>query len=190
MKAPPPDLADRLLAVSEQVLHPDAEVRLEDVAHTVGASRATLYYYFSGREDLLTFLLVAHVEGGAAALRTAIDSAEDPEERLRAAVAAMVGYLGPRPGVCAGLLSALGTAGRMVEVLRANDARIASPVREVLVEGRASGAFDVADVTLAANAVLGGVLMAVLGGALDHGTPLDADQGAALTDQVVRGVLA
>ena len=43
MKTPPPDLAERLLDVSEQILRSDPAPRLEDVARMVGASRAALY---------------------------------------------------------------------------------------------------------------------------------------------------
>jgi len=113
MKTPPADLAERLLDASEQVLYGDPPPRLEDVAQLVGASRATLYYYFSGRDDLLTFLLTAHARRGAETVRIAIGPDDPPDLRLRAMMAAMVKYLGHHPGMCAGLLTALGATGRM-----------------------------------------------------------------------------
>jgi AcrR family transcriptional regulator len=111
MKTPPADLAERLLNASEQVLVGDPPPRLEDVARLVGASRATLYYYFSGRDDLLTFLLTAHARRGAETVRTAIGPDGPPDLRLRAMVAAMVDYLGRHPGTCSGLLAAFVTVG-------------------------------------------------------------------------------
>ncbi|MFC4111941.1 TetR/AcrR family transcriptional regulator [Nonomuraea zeae] len=187
MKTPPPDLAGRLLEVGEQVLRTDPPPRLEDVALLVGASRATLYYYFSGRDDLLAFLLTAHVMRGAEAIRGAAEQGGGPEARLRAAVAAMIGYLGRHPGICAGLLSALGASGRMEEVLRANDTWIAGPVRELLDEGSRAGVFTTGEVSDAANAILGAVLLGVLG----RSSSAAADDAfcRCLTDQVVRGVL-
>ncbi|WP_370324090.1 TetR/AcrR family transcriptional regulator [Euzebya sp.] len=190
MKTPPPDLADRLLAVSDDVLAVDADLRLEDVARMVGASRATLYYYFAGRDDLLAFLLSAHVREGAAAMAAADDGQGPPADRLRAVVVAMAGYLGGRPGTCAALLAAAGARGALAPVLELNDARIAGPLRELLTEGRATGAFDVAAPADAANAILGAVLMAVLGRAAAGRDPADPDFTTALADQILRGVSA
>jgi TetR/AcrR family transcriptional regulator len=190
MKTPPPDLTDRLLEISEDVLGLDAEPRLEDVARMVGASRATLYYYFSGRDDLLEFLLAAHIDEGAAKMHAATDPSAPPQARLRAVVETMLGYLGARPGMCAGLLSALGAARRMSAALQANDARIAGPLRELLIEGRARGAFTFENPADAANAILGAALMAVLGRAMAQQDPTDPTFVDTLADQIVRGVCA
>lgn len=190
MKNPPEDLARRLLEVSEKVLHTDPPPRLEDVARLVGASRATLYYYFSGRDDLLSFLLTEHTRRGAQAVRETLDPDDTPEQRLRAMVAALVDYLARHPGTCAGLLGALGSLGRMNEVLQANDIWIASPLRELLTEGHKVGAFDVEDTTDTANAVLGALLLAVLGRSIAGTDTTDPLFRLQLTEQAVRGVLA
>jgi TetR/AcrR family transcriptional regulator len=189
VKSPPPELADRLLEVSEQVLHADPPPRLEDVARLVGASRATLYYYFSGRDDLLTFLLTAHTQHGAQAVRASVNPDHPPHQRLRAMVAALAAYLGRHPGICAGLLGALGGSGRMGEALQANDTRIAAPLREVLTDGRKAGVFTLGNPADAANAVLGAILMAVLGRSMSGADPTDRRFQQHLTDQVVRGIL-
>jgi len=189
MKTPPADLAERLLGASEQVLFGDPPPRLEDVARLVGASRATLYYYFSGRDDLLTFLLTAHARRGAETVRNAIGPDDPPELRLRTMVAAMVEYLGHHPGMCAGLLAALGATGRMSEVLQTNDTWIAAPLRELLAAGREIGAFAIDDVADAANALLGGVLLGVLGRSMSGADATDAVFQRHLTEQVVRGIL-
>lgn len=190
MKTPPADLAERLLDVSEQVLFGDPPPRLEDVARLVGASRATLYYYFSGRDDLLTYLLTAHARRGAEAVRDALGADDPPDSRLRTMVAAMLDYLGRHPGLCAGLLSALGATGRMSEVLQTNDAWIAAPLRELLTAGRETGAFAIDDVADAANAMLGAVLLGVLGRSMSGGEATDGAFQRHLTEQVVRGILA
>lgn len=189
MKTPPADLAERLLEASEHVLFGDPPPRLEDVARLVGASRATLYYYFSGRDDLLTFLLTAHARRGAETVRTAIGADDPPDLQLRTMVAAMVEYLGGHPGTCAGLLAALGATGRMNEVLQANDTWIAAPLRELLTAGRQAGAFAIDDVADAANALLGAVLLGVLGRSMSGADATDAAFQRQLTEQAVRGVL-
>ena len=189
MKRPPDDLAQRLLDVSEQVLGATPPPRLEDIAKQVGASRAALYYYFAGRDDLLAFLLTTHAQDGAEAVRKAIGPSGSPEQRLREMVGALADYLAHRPGVCVGLLSALGAAGKMGEVLKANDEHIARPLRDLLDECRAAGAVDVANVGDAANAMLGGLLHAVLGRAMAETDPTDPAFLDRLRDQILRGVL-
>jgi AcrR family transcriptional regulator len=178
-----------LLDVSEQVLDPDPALRLEDVARLVGASRATLYYYFAGRDDLLSFLLAEHTRQGAEAAQAAMRADDGPEARLRAMVTALAGYLGDQPGTCAGLLAALSTAGRLGEVLQANDTWIAAPLRGVLTEGRDAGVFAVEDSADAANAILGGLMLAVLGRAMIGADPTDPPFRQHLVNQMLRGVV-
>jgi AcrR family transcriptional regulator len=186
VKSLPAELARQLLDVSDAVLHGDPPPRLEDVARLVGSSRATLYYYFSGRDDLLTFLLTAHARAGAEAVRSQVRPDDSPAARLRAMVGAMVTYLGEHPGTCAGLLGALGSAGRMNDVLAANDTWVATPLRDLL----ADAAFTVDSAADAANAIMGAILLAVLGRSMAGEDPTDAAFRQRLTEQVVRGVLA
>jgi TetR/AcrR family transcriptional regulator len=189
VKNPPEDLAQRLLDVSEHVLRTDPPPRLQDIAPLVGASRATLYYYFSGREDLLAFLLTAHARQGAKAVQASMRADEPPESRLRAMVAALAEYLGNHPGTCAGLLGALGGNGRMSEILAANDTWIATPLRELLAEGRKAGIFAADDIGDAANAMLGALLLAVLGRSMAGADATDPSFQNHLTEQTIRGIL-
>jgi TetR/AcrR family transcriptional regulator len=104
-------------------------------------------------------------------------------------VATLVTYLAHRPGICAGLLGALGATGRMTEVLHANDTWIAGPLRELLTEARTAGVATVPNVTDAANAVLGALLLAVLGRSTAGADPTDPQFRHHLTDQVLHGIL-
>jgi TetR/AcrR family transcriptional regulator len=189
VKTPPPDLAQRLLDISEQVLDPGPALRLEDVARLVGASRATLYYYFSGRDDLLSFLLAEHTRNGAEAMRAAVRDGDGPEARLRAMVMALAGYLASHPGTCSGLLGALGAVGRLGEILQASDTWIAAPLREVLTQGRDLGVLADGEPADEANAILGGLLLAVLGRAMTGADPTDPRFRQHLADQLLRGVM-
>lgn len=188
VRTPPPALARRLIGASEGILRPDRELRLEDVAELIGSARATLYYYFSGRDDLLAFLLEEHLAAAAEVIDAAVESGQPPPERLRAAVTALVGFLGMQPGVCAGLLSFAGTAGRVGTLMRAMDSMIATPLQKILEEGAAAGSFSIGDPRDAANAILGAVMIATLDRwhRTEAATPTFQ---AALTDQIIRGVL-
>ena len=189
MKSPPRDLARRLADASEQILQPGRELRLEDIAAMVGSARATLYYYFSGREDLIAFLLAEHMAAAGEAITAAPRPGQPPAARLRAAVTALVAFLGSRPGVCAGLLSFADAAGQLRSVMAAKDAALVAPVAGILREGIQAGDLVAGDPGDAANAILGAVMIATLA-RWDRGddSTCPAFQRA-LTDQVVRGVL-
>ncbi|TMR94394.1 hypothetical protein [Nonomuraea basaltis] len=77
----------------------------------------------------------------------------------------------------------------MGEVMQANDAWIAEPLRELIAEGRDVGAFAADDVADAVNAILGAVMLGVLGRSMSGGG-VGAAFRERLTDQIVRGVLA
>ena len=186
MKTPPPALAERLVAASEQVLHPNRDMRLEEVAALVGSKRATLYYYFSGRDDLIAFLLEEHLAAAAAAIAEAASDGP-PEARLRAGLGALIGFLGQRPGVCAGLLAFAGATGRMHAVMAAKDTLIAAPIRDMLDAGVSAGVFATGDTMDATNAALGAVMIATMG-RWQRGIAADPAFQQDLTEQLVRGV--
>ena len=194
MKVPPPDLARRLLEASEGILTDDPAPRLEDVARTVGASRASMYYYFAGRDDLLAYVLTAHAREGAEHAQRSAAGADSAPTRLRAMLDALADYLGGHPGVCSGLLAATGGGRRMSEVLAVNDTWVAAPLRAVVAEGVADGQFVVGDpndpstVTDTVNAMLGGLLFGVLGRASSGGDPTDPTFRRHLVDQIERGL--
>lgn len=189
MKTPPAELVSNLQAIGDRLLAAGAPPRLEDVAREVGVSRASLYYWFSGQDDLVAFLLTSHARAGAAAVDEAVDASAPPPTRLRQMVAAMVRYLGAHPGTCAGLLRAAGDT-NLSAVLAINDDLVAAPLRAELDACRDEGSLRVPDSQVAANAVMGGVLMAVLGHAAADGDTTDDDFVAAVTDQALHGLLA
>jgi TetR/AcrR family transcriptional regulator len=95
-----------------------------------------------------------------------------------------------RTTACAGLLGALGAAGRPGEVLQASDTWIAAPLREVLAQGRDAGVFAAPDPADATSAILGGLLLAVLGRAMTGADPTDPRFRQHLVDQMLAGVVA
>jgi AcrR family transcriptional regulator len=188
MKRPPPDLTSSLLASTPVLLRPEGVPRFEEVAELVGVSRATLYYYFSGQDDLLSFLLIAHVEEGAAVMAVADSGSGPVPDRLRAVISAVATFLGERPWVCSGLLSAASSGPQMRQVLEINDAQIAEPIRKLVTAGAGNADFHVHDAADTTNAILGAVLMAVLGRAARGGDPASADFRDAVVDQILRGL--
>src|SRR5216684_3305141 len=188
MRRPPPKLVQRLVSASEEVLRPDQALRLEDIAALIGSARATLYYHFSGRDDLVAFLLEEHLRAAAETIELAVTTAQPPPVvQLRSAITALAGFLGGQPGVCAGLLSFAGATGRLGTLMAAKDATLAAPLRKLLDEGAAAH-FTISDSRDAANAILGAALIATLTRWEDGRDTQDPEFQQALTDQLVQSV--
>ena len=189
MRRPPPKLVQRLVGVSEEVLRPDRALRLEDIATLIGSARATLYYHFSGRDDLVAFLLEEHLRVAAETIELAVTTTRPPPvAQLRSAITALAGFLGGHPGVCAGLLSFAGATGRLGTLMAAKDATLTEPLRKLLDEGAVTGQFTISDSRDAANAILGAALIATLTRWEDGRDTRDPEFQQALTDQLVRSV--
>src|SRR5260370_41413375 len=78
MRRPPPKLVQRLVSASEEVLRPDQAPRLEDIATLIGSARATPYYHFSARGDLIAFLLAEHLRAAAETIDLPVTAAQPP----------------------------------------------------------------------------------------------------------------
>jgi AcrR family transcriptional regulator len=188
MKTPPDHLAARLYDASAQILRLDSEVKLDEVAKTIGVPRATLYYYFSGRDDLTEYLLTRHLEAGNEVFAPVLSGESTAGNKLRELLLAMTGFLAENPGVCGGLLSAMGSGIGMQEVMSANERAIAAPLRNLLIEGRESGEFNFDDPADTANILLGAMLIAVLGRAVEGRSLADTGFYRSVADQLVRTV--
>ena len=188
MRRPPSKLVERLVSVSEEVLRPDRALRLEDIATLIGSARATLYYHFSGRDDLVAFLLEEHLRVAAETIELAVTTTRPPVVQLRSAITALVGFLGRQPGVCAGLLSFAGATGGLGALMAAKDAKLAAPLQKLLDEGAATDQFTISDSRDAANAILGAAMIATLTRWEDGRDTQDPEFQQALTDQLVRSV--
>ena len=161
--------------------------RFDDIAECIGVARATLYYYFSGRDDLLSFVLAEHIRRGAEVIADAADGV--PTERLRAAVTGLVRFLGEHPDLCPALLAAMGGAGRMREALEANEVSIAAPLRGIVADGMATGAFADGDPDDVTAALMGAVLMQVMSRSM-RAEALDTDDTIEAVSEIARRTVA
>ena len=82
MKRPPEELAEKLLAVSDQLSGTDLDVSIDDIAKMADVPRATLYYYFSGKEDLISFFLSDKLHRASVAIGKAVAGEGTVVERL------------------------------------------------------------------------------------------------------------
>ncbi|HVW32852.1 MAG TPA: TetR/AcrR family transcriptional regulator [Acidimicrobiia bacterium] len=137
------------------------QTRIEDLAEATGVPRATLYYYFAGKEDILAWLLrrmlaeVAEVVAGAAA------GGGPARVRLEAVLRAKIDVMARHPATCRALIADLGRAGRIPDIAEAIQVAFHQPVRRLLAEGEADGSLRaVDDPETAASAFYGAVTTA------------------------------
>jgi AcrR family transcriptional regulator len=172
MKTPPPELTERLLKVSEQLEGTEFDVTIDEVAKLADVPRATLYYYFSGKDDLVAFFLNEKFGLVREAIADAAGSGGSVSDRLAQAMTAILVSIQQHPQLCTELSIAVKRAGNMGEVMANADRVMMTPMRELLIEGRATGELIVDDVELTATALMGalhfvGMMHVTTTGALD-----------------------
>jgi TetR/AcrR family transcriptional regulator len=158
----PEGIAERLEpAATVFADHGFDHTRIEDVAEATGIARATLYYYFAGKEDILAWLLRLMLEEMAAAVAEAAASPGTAQDRMEAVVRAKIAVMARHPATCRALMADLGRAGRIPDIAAAIQAAFHQPVRRLLAEGEADGTLrPVGDPETAASAVYGAVTTA------------------------------
>lgn len=132
--------------------------KMEDVAATTGVPKATLYYYFDGKEDLLAFLFAEILDEVERAIRGAVDGEGSAADRLRAVIVAHLGVFEDFPAASRALQFDLGRAARIPLIDERTDAAFLGPVRELLEAGAADGSLrPVEHPRVVAVAILGAV---------------------------------
>ena len=82
MRSPPPELAERLWDVADRALAQGGELRIDELAELTGVPRATLYYYFSGKDDVVGFLLAQQLQRGTDRIARAVRGRGSAAKRL------------------------------------------------------------------------------------------------------------
>ena len=96
--AVPEGLASRLSESAESFTAGFHDIRMEDIAKASGIPRATLYYHFSGKDEVLTFLLRAMLADLKVSVAAAADVEGDTNARLASVVHAQLNHLAANPG--------------------------------------------------------------------------------------------
>ena len=162
MRVVPEGIAERLEAAATVFAdHGFEQTRMEDLAAATGIPRATLYYYFAGKEDILAWLLRVMLDEMAGAVAAAAATPRTARERMEAVLRAKVVVMARHPAACRALIADLGRAGRIPEIAAAIQAAFHQPVRRLLAEGEADGTLGpVGDPETTASAVYGAVTTA------------------------------
>jgi AcrR family transcriptional regulator len=132
--------------------------KMEDIASATGVPKATLYYYFEGKEDILAFLFTEILDEVAAAVERAVGAEGTAADRLRTLVVAHLRIFERYPAASRALQFDLGRAARTPEINERIEAAFRAPLRRLLEEGAADGSLrPVEHPGLVATAVLGAI---------------------------------
>ena len=190
MREVPASIAEKLPAAAAVFAAKGYDAaKIDDLAKHVGVPRATLYYYFSGKEDILAFLLRSLLDDVAAEVQRALSADADGLSRLRSALHAQLKVLAASPETAQLLVANLGRAGRLGDIAVAVDEAFHGPVRAILRDGVADGSIRPIEVERAASALFGAVILTGLHEIVVHGR-LDPDDVLRVVSTVVLDGLA
>ena len=186
----PLDLAAKLNAAAGGVAMAFDGIRMDDIATASGIPRATLYYYFAGKDDVLAFLLRSMLDDLRVSVATALDIEGSAERRLHAVVRAQLAHLAANPAAAQLLVMNLGRAGRLGDIGSGIEDGFHAPVRRVLADGVEAGELGDVDVEVTAIAIYGAVTLAGLQSLLTTGAIDVEDMAGRLFPIVWSGVVA
>ena len=152
-------MREKVMAAAELIANFGLDAaKMEDIAAATGVPKATLYYYFEGKEDILAFLFAEVLDELDRAVSAALQRPGTARERLRAAIDAHLRVYETYPAASRALQFDLGRAARMPVIAERTDAAFLDPVRRLLDEGAADGSLrPLEHPRLVATAILGAV---------------------------------
>lgn len=185
----PDELADRIdLAAPVFADNGLDATRIDDLAKATGIPRATLYYYFPGKEHILAHLLSRTLRQMTATLSDVAAEPGTGRERLARLVRAHLVFIGEHGPTYRLLFAELGRAASLVDIAAGVDVAILSPIRQALRDGHNDGSLHIDDVSAAASVVYGAVLVT----GMQHlllGTSGDlANRADAISNVILRGI--
>ncbi len=159
MKRLPDGMRERILSAAELIAERGLDgTKIEDVAETTGVPKATLYYYFDGKEDILAFLFTEILQEVQIGVQAAMGSDGTAADRLARVVAAHIDVVERYPAASRALQFDLGRAARIPRIAELTQSTYVVPVTELLEAGADDGSLRaVAHPRVVATAILGAV---------------------------------
>lgn len=190
MRRLPATLARQIYAAAEPIAdHGLDHTKIDDIADATGVPKATLYYHFAGKEEILSFLfaeMLSLVEGEVAVAAAAPGSACD---RLTAVVKAQVKAMFDHPAVCRALLGEFGRASSLPEIAAAIRNAFHIPIERLLRDGERDGSLrHLENPADAATAVFGAVTFNALNHLVEHDQDDPQAVASAALDVLITGL--
>ena len=162
MREVPEAIAGKLTEAADAFASSFEDLRMDDIARASGIPRATLYYYFSGKDEILGFLFDAMLAEIRVALVAAAGAGGSVRDRLGGLVRALLAQLATRPAAAQLLLTNLGRAGKLPDMAAGLGEAAYGPFERVVAEGTRSGELRPCDAAVTAVALFGAVCIAGL----------------------------
>lgn len=163
--------------------------RMEDIAAATGIPRATLYYHFSSKDEILTWLLERLLQRLSGDIGTILDRSDSARARLGAVTEAYLQLFADYPDLCGVMLTDLGRVARIPVLADAVWAGFHEPVAKLLDEGERDGTLRAVGGDATASAVFGAITM-VGWHYVVTGKPVDVKRVASQLDDLLGGGLA
>jgi TetR/AcrR family transcriptional regulator len=164
--------------------------KMEDVAAATGIPKATLYYYFTGKEEILSFLFQKVLGAVQSAVGAAASGPGDAATRLRQVISAHLMVFVRYPTASRALQFDLGRAARLPDIASSVETSFIGPVMGLLQEGAGDGSLrPVAHPRLVTVALLGAVTTTGLNVVTPEQRAAIPALAGALSDLVLVGLL-
>jgi AcrR family transcriptional regulator len=178
----------RLLDVSEQFKGTGLDISIDEVAVAADVPRATLYYYFSGRDDLVSFFMNDKLDRMHTTVQKAAAGEGTPTDRMERVIREVTRSMIEYPVLCMELPIAIRRSDDFGEVMLNAERTVGAPLRELLIEGKALGDFDFDDLDVTITAMNGAVMQVAMMEVLRNPEP-DADAVAQkLASAIIQGL--
>jgi TetR/AcrR family transcriptional regulator len=186
MRPVPPKMADKVMGAAALFAERGLDgTKTEDIAAATGIPKATLYYYFEGKEQVLSFIFGVVLDAVQRAVTSAIEAPGDAAERMRRLITAHLRVFAEYPQASQALHFDLGRAARLPEVAARSNRSFIEPVAALILEGINEGCFRVvSDPRLVAVAILGAISTTAI-----HVIALEPDGGLDELVDVISGVV-
>ena len=133
--------------------------RIAELARVTGIPRATLYYYFPGKEHILAHLLSRTLGQMTDRLTEAAELPGTGHERLTRLIRGHLVFISEHGPTYRLLFSELGRAAALVDIATGVDHAVQAPIRAALRDGIDDGTLRVNDIGAASSLVYGSVLV-------------------------------
>ncbi len=161
MRPLPSSIAEKLAASASLFAESGLEgTTMHDVARATGVPKATLYYYFSGKEDLFAHLLANGLELVQQEVSRALEVDAPANHQIEAVIEAQFRIMNKYPDVARAMFSELSRADRIPEIRAAVIAAYQAPVAQLLSAGESDHSLrELDDLEEATMAIFGSVAM-------------------------------
>ncbi|MGB3326633.1 MAG: TetR/AcrR family transcriptional regulator [Mycolicibacterium fortuitum] len=189
-RAVPAAVAEKLYAATDVIAARGLQnTKIEDIATASGVPKATLYYYFKGKDDILAFLLRDSLDALARDVAAAADGPGSGRDRLAAVVGVQVAHTMKSPDTSQALVGDLGRAIRLPELTSSVQEAFYEPITRVLRAGAVDGSLrHLADPEGSAISIFGAIMLTAMLHNVIRSTKTPDDVAGEVMDFILNGL--